>query len=130
MSETTQNPRKVFGTELKKLLPRKTKVVPEPKQLDELEAGHPVVMIVQTGIRHAPNAIGAYLCAMAVWVIEPKRIDPEDDLDDTLSEVITALDQLPFVNWDEAERSVYGGDGESSGFPAYRIQAQVIAQKE
>ncbi|MGG7509434.1 hypothetical protein [Plantibacter sp. YIM 135249] len=125
------NNRKLIAAELHKAgLPKRYKIVDNPRSIDALERGRPVVQLIQTTVSHAPNAQGSYLCKFAIWVIEPKLIDPEDDLDAALAEVITALDQLAFLSWETAERSTYGGGPETTGNPAYRIDATVIATKE
>jgi len=114
--------RKLIAETLREHLDRKYKIVDHPRDLDQIEARKPVVQIIQTKLRPAPNKQGAYQADLAVWVIEPKTIDAEDDLDDAMLDVAVALDKLDSLTWDEAERSLYG-DAEQ---PAYRFQTTVI----
>lgn len=103
-------------------LPARYKVI-APKALDAIEPKHPVVMVIRTNMEPGPN-LGSYISTFAVWIIEPKLIDPEDDLDDALDEVIVALDGYDFVTWTDAERSTYLDQ------PAYRLTAKTIDKKE
>ncbi len=116
------NSRKFLAAELRKKLPRQFKIIPEPRTMDELEARRPVVMLIRTNIKPAGTA--NYLADFAIWVIEPKLIDPEDALDDALDAVVLALDGLEFLLWTDAERSTY------RDHPAWRISAQVVAIKK
>lgn len=116
------NARKLIAEALRVHLDRKYKIVDNPRNLDQIEAGKPVVQIIQTKLRRAPNKQGAYLADLAVWVIEPKTVEPEDDLDKAMLEVAVALDRLDELTWDEAERSTYG----EAEQPAYRFQTTVV----
>ncbi|MGK9146664.1 hypothetical protein KXS11_03430 [Plantibacter flavus] len=115
------NARKLIAEALRENLDRKYKIVDSPRNLDQIEANKPVVQIIQTKLRPAPNKLGAYLADVAVWVIEPKTIAAEDDLDDAMLDVAVALDKLDSLAWTEAERSTYGEDQ-----PAYRFQTTVV----
>jgi hypothetical protein len=119
------NSRIELGELLTKELPRKFKVIPQPRNTDTIEAKHPVVLVIRTSRKPSPAAMGQYFDEFAIWVIEPKIIDPEDDLDDALDAVILALDAYPNITWTEAERSTYAEEN-----PAYRIAATAVATKE
>lgn len=113
---------------LKPLLPARIKFVDVPRSLDGIETGRPVVLVYRERIAKAPNAQGSYFNTFALWVISP-NIDPkraEDQLDTMLDEVITALDGVAWLNWINADRSVFG-DNQA---PAYRVELQVISQKD
>lgn len=116
------NSRIELATALEAQLPKRYRVIPKPKDLDKLEATRPVVMVIRTDMRPATNA-GTYVSEFSIWVIEPKTIDPEDDLDDALDAVLLALDMYAYVTWSRAERSTY------LDHPAYRIEATVLTKK-
>lgn len=116
------NSRIELATALEAKLPKRYKLIDHPQQLEKIEAGRPVVMVIRTDIRPAPNA-GTYVSEFSLWVIEPKTIKPEDDLDDALDAVLLALDEYAFVTWSRAERSTY------LDHPAYRIEATVLTKK-
>lgn len=119
------NARKGLAAALAKKLGRRYKVIPQPRTIDAIEAGKPVVMVIRTDVAPAANAQGSYLNELAVWVIDPSAVD-EDALDDALDAVILAIDSYPFVIWTKAERSTYG-DNE---YNAYRIATTALSQKE
>ena len=107
---------------LTKALPKTYKVL-APATLDALEPRHPVVMVIRTNMKPAPNQ-GSYESTFGIWVVEPKQIAPEDDLDDALDAVILALDRYDFVAWSDAERTTYNDQ------PAYRLTATTIDKKD
>jgi hypothetical protein len=116
------NSRQGLMAALEAKLDKKYRVI-EPKVLDALEPKHPVVMVIRTNLVPNGTSGGLYRSSYAIWVIEPKTIDPEDDLDDCLDDVVTALDEYQFVIWTDAERSTYDEQ------PAYRITAQTLDRK-
>lgn len=113
---------------LKPLLPPQVKIVDVPRSLDGIETNKPVLLLYREKLEKAPNAIGDYLATFALWVVTP-GIDPkraEDALDNTLDDIILALDRINFVHWTSAERSTFG-DAQA---PAYRIDLTVITSKD
>ena len=113
---------------LKPLLPARTKIIDTPRSIDGLESKTPVVMVYRETLAKAPNAIGTYFNTFALWIISP-GVDPiraENALDDLLDEVVVALDQISWLNWTTAERSVFG-DNQA---PAYKVNLTVIGNKE
>lgn len=113
---------------LKNVLPSAIKIIDVPRGIDGIEARRPVVLLYRERMTKAPNAIGSYFNEMAVWVISP-NVDPrrgETQLDETLDEVIVALDSITWLNWSLAERSVFG-DNQA---PAYKITVTLIGTKE
>jgi hypothetical protein len=100
-------------------------LVTGPRTVDVLDARRPLVMVIRTNTEPAPNYSGSYLSTFAIWVIQPKQIAPDDDLDDDLDAVILALDAYDFVAWTGAERSTYLDD-----YPAYRLTANTIDSKD
>lgn len=120
--------RSELAAALKPLLPRQTKIVDTPRSIDGLETNRPVVMLYRETLTKAPNAIGDYFSTFALWIISP-GIDPvraENALDSLLDQVIVALDQVSWLNWTAAERSVFG-DNQA---PAYKINLTVVTNKE
>lgn len=113
---------------LKPLLPAKTKLVDIPRSIDGLESGRPVIMVYRENVTKAPNGIGTYFNSFALWIVNPGA-DPsraEDALDVLLDQVIEALDTLKWLNWTNAERSVFG-DNQA---PAYKITLQLVSEKD
>ena len=117
------NSRRGLIAALRKALPRKY-IVTDPRTLDALDKGRPVVMVLRTDTAPAGNYAGSYLSTFAIWVICPKQIEAENDLDDNLDAVILALDQYDFVAWTAAERSTYLDQ------PAYRVTANTLDTKD
>jgi hypothetical protein len=113
---------------LKPLLPANTKIVDVPRSIDGLEAKKPVVMLYREEVSKAPNAIGDYFNTFALWVVSPmiNTVRAEDNLDNLLDDVLRALDQVKWLNWTTAERSVFG-DNQA---PAYKVNLTVISNKE
>jgi hypothetical protein len=91
------------------------KVVDTSRPVDVPEAGTCLILVVRQSLRNHPGR--RYRHAFEIWVIEPKRIDPDDDLDDALDDTVTALEKVPGLLWEEATRGTYGEQ------PAYRITA-------
>jgi hypothetical protein len=104
------------------------RVIDVPRSLDGMEANRPVVLLYRDRLEKAPNAQGAYLSTISLWIITPKidTIKGEDELDAALDIVVAALDTILWANWRTAERSIFG-DAQA---PAYRIDLQVATTKE
>jgi len=113
---------------LRALLPANMRVIDVPRSLDGMEANRPVVLLYRDRLEKAPNAQGAYLSTISLWIITPKidTIKGEDELDAALDIVVAALDTILWANWRTAERSIFG-DAQA---PAYRIDLQVATTKE
>ena len=113
---------------LRALLPANMRVIDVPRSLDGMEANRPVVLLYRDRLEKAPNAQGAYLSTISLWIITPKidTIKGEDELDAALDIVVAALDTILWANWRTAERSIFG-DAQA---PAYRIDLQVATIKE
>lgn len=119
--------RSELAAELKPLLPASVKIIDVPRSIDGMEAKRPVVLLFRESRAKAPNAIGDYFDTFALYVITP-GVDTrrsEDALDDTLDAVIDALDQVKWINWSIAERSVFG-DNQA---PAYKITLTIAYNK-
>lgn len=113
---------------LRGVLPANMKIIDVPRSIDGMETRRPVVLLYRERMTKAPNAIGDYFNEIALWVISP-NIDPkrgEELLDDSLDDVIVALDSINWVNWSLAERSVFG-DAQA---PAYKITVTLVSNKE
>ena len=112
---------------LKPLLPASIKIIDVPRSIDGIEAKRPVVMLFRESRAKAPNALGDYLDTFTMYVVTP-GIDTrrsEDALDDTLDQVIEALDTITWLNWTNAERSIFG-DNQA---PAYKITLTIAYNK-
>ena len=112
---------------LKPLLPASIKIIDVPRSIDGIEAKRPVVMLFRESRAKAPNALGDYLDTFTMYVVTP-GIDTrrsEDALDDTLDQVIEALDTITWLNWSNAERSIFG-DNQA---PAYKITLTIAYNK-
>lgn len=89
----------------------------------------PTVMIRADGIRRhpdAPQALRRY--AYALIVLTPKTdVGPADDeLDDTVEDVLYAIEQSPTLPpWESAERGVFG-----ENTPCYEVVVFVDGKKE
>jgi hypothetical protein len=119
--------RSELAAALKPLLPASVKIIDVPRSIDGMEAKRPVVLLFRESRAKAPNAMGDYFDTFALYVITP-GVDTrrsEDALDDTLDAVIDALDQVKWLQWTTAERSVFG-DNQA---PAYKITLTIVYNK-
>lgn len=119
--------RSELAAALKPLLPATIKIIDVPRSVDGIEAKRPVVMLYRESRAKAPNAIGDYFDTFTMYVVTP-GIDTrrsEDQLDDTLDQVIAALDDIKWLNWSIAERAVFG-DNQA---PAYKISLTIAYSK-
>lgn len=101
----TETLRAQLAAHLRPLLPKAWKIIPYQDSLDTLSTV--VVMLSQKTIEHSPALPnGAHLVTFTVTVIDPSQ-DPkvsEDRLDDEVHALLYALDQLPALAWDRAEK--------------------------
>lgn len=119
--------RSELAAALKPLLPASVKIIDVPRSIDGMEAKRPVVLLYRESRAKAPNAMGDYFDTFALYVVTP-GIDvrrSEDALDDTLDSVVDALDQITWLNWSVAERSLFG-DNQA---PAYKITLTIAYNK-
>lgn len=119
--------RSELAAALKPLLPASVKIIDVPRSIDGLEAKRPVVLLYRESRAKAPNAMGDYFDTFALYVVTP-GVDvrrSEDALDDTLDAVIDALDQVKWLQWTSAERSIFG-DNQA---PAYKITLTIVYNK-
>ena len=112
---------------LKPLLPARVKIIDVPRSLDGLEPNKPVVMLYRETVEKAPNSIGDYFNQFVIWIVSPGIDVPraENVLDDLLDQVLVALDDITWLNWRNAERSVFG----DQQAPAYKINLTVVTNK-
>ncbi len=119
--------RSELAAALQPLLPAAIKIVDVPRSLDGVEAKRPVVLLYRESRAKAPNALGDYFDTFSLYVIVPgvdvRKV--EDVLDNTLDQVIDALDQVKWLNWQTAERSLFG-DAQA---PAYKITLTIAYNK-
>lgn len=119
--------RSELAAALKPLLPATVKIIDVPRSIDGMEAKRPVIVLFRESRAKAPNAMGDYFDTFALYVVTP-GVDvrrSEDALDDTLDSVIDALDQIKWLNWSTAERSLFG----ESQAPAYKITLTIVYNK-
>lgn len=112
---------------LKPLLPSTVKIIDVPRSVDGLEAKKPVVILYRESRSKAPNAIGDYIDSFTVWAVSP-IVDVrrgEDGLDTLLDDLLLAIDAIQWINWEQAERAVFG----DQQAPAYKITLSVIVNK-
>jgi len=112
---------------LRPLLPTTYKIVDVPRSLDGLEAKRPVVLLYRESREKAPNAIGDYFDTFSLYIVNP-IVDVrrgEDALDNALDEVVAALDDISWLNWTSAERSLFG----DAMAPAYKITLTIAVNK-
>lgn len=119
--------RSELAAALKPLLPASMKIIDVPRSIDGIEAKRPVIVLYRESRAKAPNAMGDYFDTFALYVITP-GVDvrrSEDALDDSLDAVVDALDQIKWLNWSVAERSLFG-DNQA---PAYKITLTIAYNK-
>lgn len=119
--------RSELAAALKPLLPATVKIIDVPRSIDGMESKRPVVLLYRESRAKAPNSMGDYFDTFAMYVVTP-GVDvrrSEDALDDTLDSVIDALDQINWLNWSVAERSLFG-DNQA---PAYKITITIAYNK-
>ena len=119
--------RSELAAALKPLLPATVKIIDVPRSIDGIEAKRPVIVLFRESRAKAPNAMGDYFDTFSLYVVTP-GVDvrrSEDALDDTLDSVIDALDQIKWLNWSTAERSLFG-DNQA---PAYKITLTIVYNK-
>lgn len=118
--------RKELANTLKPLLPKAWRLVPYADNLDTLD--RVVVMIKQTQIERLPAApIGTYRTSFVVTVIAPQSDSEkaEDELDDGVHEVLSALDSINNSLWSSAEKVLF-----SDSNLAWDIAMQVVTRKD
>ena len=87
--------------------------------------GKPTVLVYRAEVTHRGEG-GLRDNTLTVVVVGPKQIDPDDDLDGYLDDVLDVLDATPLpVAWTTAERSVY-----DDTFPAYKITTTMTTRDE
>jgi len=115
--------RQQLATALGAALGEKFAIVPDPRELAELQV--PVVQLVRTVTKPAPEAPnGALQVDFDAWLIMPNQSAEagEDDLDDALDELLVALRAIDWVLWESATRSTYG----DPGFLAYKVPLSTV----
>ena len=119
--------RSELAAALKPLLPATVKIIDVPRSIDGMESKRPVVLLYRESRSKAPNAMGDYFDTFALYVVTP-GVDvsrSEDALDNTLDQVIDALDQITWLQWTSADRSLFG-DNQA---PAYKITLTIVYNK-
>lgn len=94
-----------LATQLKPLLPRTWKIVPEQRNIDVLTK--PLVMLKQLRIEPGKDLPQDHHWVTFVLTIVSPHQDPalaEDQLDDSVAELLFAVDALPHLSWLSAEK--------------------------
>lgn len=97
-----------LAEQLEQLLPG-IKIIPNSRNVDSLGTTPAVQISLQT-ITPLPEApAGANLATFTVTIVTP-HTDPEqaeDDLDDLVGDLLTALDKLEVLDWSEARKVLW-----------------------
>lgn len=112
-------------TELKKVIPRAWKLVPYQDNLDRLD--RVTLVLKQNTIAKAAQAPqGAYLISYVLTLVTPEigAQKAETALDDSVAELLTALDSITWLNWSLATKVQF-----SDSNMAYDITVEVITRK-
>lgn len=107
-------------------LPANWEVIPFARSVDRIDTKAIMLMVWVVSIKPSPQ-FQAYEVELAVMVLVPKQ-DPgesDDQLDDALSVLISAVDKLPFANWSDASRGVM-----SDTWHNYQMAVQLRYEKE
>lgn len=104
---TDKSVRHYLIDQLKPLLPRAWKLYPYSTTPDAFTK--PIVTLTLDSITKDPAAPNSHrIAAFVVGVLEPKvdAATREDSLDDSLIDLLTAIETIPSVIWQKAERVV------------------------
>lgn len=107
---TLNTVRKNLMADLKPTLPRRWKIIPYGTKIDELTAKQVVAMIILESVQRAPEAPqGALLVTFSLIVIDPATgpATREDALDDDLTEMLWAIDEVETLSWTSAQRTIF-----------------------
>ena len=110
-------------------LPNHWRVLPWADSLDRIDTHRPVLMLYRE--RVTPSDVGTFTHLdnhMALWLLSP-HVRPgtvDDDLDDNLDTLISALDQITWARWSEAERGTWGDEQ----YAGYKVAATITTSKE
>lgn len=111
---------------LRPIIPRDYTLRPNGLQLETITK--PVLQIKQMRMRPSDEApVGSLTVDMVLTMAVPQR-DPqaaEDKLDDDVLEMLTALDQIGWANWTNAEKVTAGPDDQ---YLAYDITVTITTQ--
>lgn len=95
---------------LKPRLPKTWKLVPYGSNLDALEAGKFLAMLILNTVTRAPEAPnGALKVTFSFFIVVP-NLDPakrEDVIDDGLTDFLWAIEPVANMQWDTAQRTVF-----------------------
>jgi hypothetical protein len=100
------------------------RVIDHARVLDAITA--PVVLLERTQVAKAPNALGGYWVTFTLHVVVP-TVDPstqDDNLDNTLDNVLAALDAIPWLRWSNAIRSVF-----LDSWPSFQITVETVTER-
>lgn len=94
------------------------------------ETDHDLVMVVLEKVSPGRTAGGTRTCSfqllVSVALTKPGLAD--DALEDHLGAVLDALDDVAWITWQDATRSLYTPSVDGVGFPAFTITASVEVQ--
>jgi hypothetical protein len=118
--------RQYLVDQLKPLLPSKWRWYAYIANPDVLST--PVAILQLQTITRTPEApLSGHTVAFTLTIVEPKT-DPakrEDPLDESLIELVYAIDTIPNVKWTRAERAMF-----QDTYLAFDITLEVVTSKE
>lgn len=112
--------RKQLSDRLRPLIPKAYTLRPNATQLEQLSGR--VLLVKQLRLEPSPAApVGSLTVEFVLTLVTPLTSPQaaEDQLDDDVTEIVTALDQLDDVTWTSAEKVTAGP---SDNYLAYDIR--------
>lgn len=101
------------------------KIVPNSRNIDALDK--PIVQISLMEFSRLPQApIGKHLVTFTVTVVTPLTtpVKAEDDLDKLVGDLIDAIDQIEWLDWESARKVIY-----SDRHLAYDVTVHAVSEK-
>lgn len=117
--------RAAVAASLAEALPESVKVVAQADAVAPA-VGHDLVMVMLDEVQ--PGTYSGRRTSKVQVVVAVAKTTPgiaDDVLEDLLGEVLTALDEIGWVNWTSAKRATYQPDPDAAGFPAFTIDTTI-----
>jgi hypothetical protein len=121
----SDSPREWLLAQLVPLVPSDWKVL--PNQVDPSTIDRVTVIFKFTELTRLPEApAGSLSNKVIITIIDPHKehVKAENSLDDSVLELVTALDSLPHIVWSKAEKLLAFDQ-----YLCWDITAQIITQK-
>lgn len=125
LASEPQGTRALLASLLVERLDTSVKVVESAEAITP-EPGHDLVLIALDEV--VPGKYnGSRRVTISVLVAVAKSAVglADDALEDHLGNVLDALDEIAWLNWKSAKRSVYLPSEDSAGFPAFTIEIEI-----